>query len=402
MPSKPPPGEPAPLDGRLPDFVQPGQRPFGIYLHVPFCASRCGYCDFNTYVESELVSGSQGQYAEQAIAEIRFARQALGAEELPVATVFVGGGTPTLLAAETLNRMLAAIDAEFGLAAGAEVTVEANPDSVTPSSLADLRAGGFNRISFGMQSNVPQVLETLDRTHTPGAALEAARWAVGCGFEHVNLDVIYGTPGESDEDWRETLAAVVAAPIDHVSAYALIVEDGTKLARKVAIGQLAAPDDDVLADRYLIAEEAMLAAGLKWYEVSNWARPGGQCRHNLGYWQGHDWWGIGPGAHSHVDGVRWWNVRHPRNYAQLLASGQSPAQARECLTETERYDESVLLKMRMRGGIRLSELRSSGQKAVTRLLADGLLASVPGQPHGVELTLRGRLLADLVVRGLLV
>src|SRR4051794_7921960 len=280
MPSAPPAGDPAPADGRLPPaaLASVGERGLGLYVHVPFCAKRCGYCDFNTYTAAELgppggaPGASQETYADAAIAEIRFARRVLGEVDRPVDTVFFGGGTPTLLPADHLVRVLAAVDEVFGLAPGAEVTTEANPDSVSPPDLEVLRAGGFNRISFGMQSSVRHVLRVLDRTHDPERVPRATRWARDAGFEQVSLDLIYGTPAESLDDWRRSLESALACGPDHVSAYALIVEDGTALARRVVRGEIPAPDDDDLADKYVLADEALTAAGLSWYELSNWAR----------------------------------------------------------------------------------------------------------------------------------
>ncbi|MET7304216.1 radical SAM family heme chaperone HemW [Embleya sp. NPDC005575] len=404
MPSAPPDGLPAPEDGSLPasalaEFAG-ASRPFGFYVHVPYCASRCGYCDFNTYTATELGgSASQGSYADDAIAEIRLARRLLGEVERPVETVFFGGGTPTLLPAADLARILGAIRDEFGLAAGAEVTTEANPESVDPAYLDTLLAGGFNRLSFGMQSARRHVLQILDRRHTPGRPEQCVADARAAGFEHVNLDLIYGTPGESDDDWRASLDAVLGARPDHVSAYALIVEDGTRLAGRVRRGELPMPDDDVLADRYLMADEAFTAAGLGWYEVSNWATDdAARCRHNELYWTGADWWGAGPGAHSHVGGVRWWNVRHPAAYAQRLAAHTSPAQARELLTAEDRRVERILLELRLSDGVPCGLLTEVGRKAADRAVVDGLLEPLVG--GRAVLTLRGRLLADAVVRDL--
>ena len=398
VPSALPDGEPVPPDGALPAgaLTGLGERPFGLYLHVPFCASRCGYCDFNTYVGSELGGGAlQASYADAATAELRRVRGALGEGAPVVDTVFVGGGTPTLLPADDLVRLLRVVRDELGLAPGAEVTTEANPDSVDERSLATLREGGFTRVSFGMQSAVPSVLRVLDRTHTAGRPQAAVEEAYAAGFEQVSLDLIYGTPGESDDDWRASLEAALAAEPTHVSAYALIVEDGTRLGRQVARGLLPAPDDDVLADRYVLAEQALSALG--WYEVSNWGEP---CRHNLGYWRGGDWWGIGPGAHSHVGGVRWWNVKHPATYAQRLAAGRSPGAGREVLTAADRRVERVLLEVRMREGLPLDVLQPDGLAAAARFVAQGLLEPAEHAEGRAVLTLRGRLLADAVVREL--
>lgn len=402
MPSTLPEGEVAPRDGSLPEPAvhEAATRPFGFYLHVPFCAARCGYCDFNTYTAKELGGGgSQASYAETAVAEVRMARQVLGELDRPVDTVFFGGGTPTLLPAEDLGRMLAAVRDEFGLAPDAEVTTEANPESVDPEYLAAIRAAGFNRVSFGMQSATPHVLQILDRKHTPGRALQAVKEATAAGFEHVNLDLIYGTPGESLEDWRTSLESALSAEPDHVSAYALIVEDGTQLARRVRRGELPMPDDDDLADKYVLADDLLTGAGLDWYEVSNWARtPDARCRHNELYWRGDTWWGIGPGAHSHVGGVRWWNVKHPTAYAERLAAGDSPAYARETLDEETRRVERVLLEIRLSAGLPLDVLDEAGRAAATRAVTDGLLVE---DQDRLVLTPRGRLLADAVVRDLL-
>ncbi|MEU4114015.1 radical SAM family heme chaperone HemW [Kitasatospora sp. NPDC028055] len=407
MPSALPDGEPVPSDGSLPAHALTGlgDRPFGFYLHVPYCASRCGYCDFNTYTATELRSSgavaSQETYADNVVAEIRLARRVLGDVDLPVQTVFLGGGTPTLLPARDLVKMLAALREEFGLAPGAEVTTEANPESVDPAYLAELREGGYNRISFGMQSARPHVLRLLDRHHTPGRPEACVAEARAAGFDHVNLDLIYGTPGESDDDWRASLDAAIGAGPDHVSAYSLIVEDGTKLAARVKRGELPMIDDDVHADRYLIAEQALSAAGYSWYEVSNWATtPEGRCRHNELYWTGADWWGAGPGAHSHVGGVRWWNAKHPAAYAQALAEGRTPALGREVLSEEDRRVERILLELRLADGIPLDLLAEAGRRAAAKALADGLLAETAYEQGRAALTLQGRLLADAVVRDL--
>jgi putative oxygen-independent coproporphyrinogen III oxidase len=404
VPSTPPAGDPAPTHGRLSGAALQGlgNEPFGIYVHVPFCQVRCGYCDFNTYTAAELGNGaSRDTYAGLATAEIRFARRVLGNTALPAATVFFGGGTPTLLPAADLDGILRAIDSEFGLAPGCEVTVEANPETVDERSLADLRAAGITRISLGMQSAVPHVLTVLDRVHQPGRPAACARWARAAGFEHVSLDLIYGTPGESDADWRESLTAALAAEPDHISAYALIVEEGTRLAARVRRGEIPAPDDDAMADRYLAADDLLAASGLHWYEISNWAaEPGAQCRHNLLYWASGNWWGIGPGAHSHVGGTRWWNVRHPSAYAARVSAGDSPAQAREILTERDRQLERILLLTRLAEGCPVTELDPAGRTAARVAVADGLADPVAHAAGRVVLTRQGRLLADTVVRAL--
>jgi putative oxygen-independent coproporphyrinogen III oxidase len=402
MAAKLPDGDPVPPTGELPDSARTavGQRGFGVYVHVPFCASRCGYCDFNTYTAAEGVTPAG--YLDTVLAELALARRVLDPAPRRVDTVFVGGGTPTLLDPDELSRVLAAIDAAWGLAPGAEVTTEANPESVDPGSLRRLRAAGYTRISLGMQSTAPHVLALLDRRHTPGRAARAAAEARDAGFEHVNLDLIYATPGETAADFAGSLAAAVGAGVDHISAYALIVEEGTRLAGRIRRGELPYPDDDVAADRYLAADHVLTDAGLSWYEVSNWASGvPARCRHNLLYWTGGDWWGLGPGAHSHVGGVRWWNVKHPAAYAQRLAGGVSPGQGREVLTAAQRHTEDVLLRLRLVDGLPLAALDAAGRAGARRALEDGLLEVRRHAEGWAVLTLRGRLLADAVVRDLL-
>jgi oxygen-independent coproporphyrinogen-3 oxidase len=388
----------------LPDSAldELGTRPFGIYVHVPFCTVRCGYCDFNTYTAEELgdaPGASRTTYAEAAIAEIRLARRVLGDRDLPVDTVFFGGGTPTLLGSGDLASVLAAIAAEFGLAPDVEVTTEANPDSVAAWDLEALREAGFTRMSFGMQSAVDHVLATLDRTHDPLRVPAVVEWSRQAGFEQVSLDLIYGTPGESKADWELSLEDALACRPDHVSAYSLIVEPGTALARRISRGELPMTDDDDLADKYLLADQRLESAGFMWYEVSNWARhPDARCRHNELYWTGGHWWGVGPGAHSHIGGVRWWNVKHPAAYAGRLAEGVSPAAAREILDDETRRLERVLLEIRLREGLPAPTLDQHGLAAVPDLVARGLLEAVAER---LILTRDGRLLADAVVRELL-
>jgi putative oxygen-independent coproporphyrinogen III oxidase len=381
-------------------------RPFGIYVHVPFCATRCGYCDFNTYTPAELGSDgfagpATGATTDGWLAALRIeldhAATALG-EPRVVDTIFVGGGTPSLLGATGLAAVLAAIRAHFSVADDAEVTTEANPESTSAPMFADLRAAGYTRISLGMQSVAPHVLATLDRVHSPGRPLAAAAEARAEGFDHVNLDLIYGTPGESDDDLRRSVDAVIEAGVDHVSAYALVVEDGTALARRVRRGELPAPDNDVLGRRYELLDAHLSAAGLDWYEVSNWSKPGGACRHNLGYWAGGEWWGAGPGAHGYVGSTRWWNVKHPNAYAQALAAGLLPIGDYEVLDEVASHTEQVMLLLRLQSGLPLTLLSAGEAERADVAVADGLLVR---QPDRLVLTDRGRLLADAIVRDLL-
>ncbi len=406
MPGALPLGDPAPADGVLPGTAAVGavDRDFGVYLHVPFCRVRCGYCDFNTYTATELRGVSQSEYAGHAAREVAFGAEALERSGVPareVSTVFFGGGTPTLLPPDDLGAMLAAVRGAWGIADGAEVTTEANPDSVDADDLRRLADAGFTRVSFGMQSAVPSVLATLERTHDPARIPLVVRWAREAGLQ-VSLDLIYGTPGETLDDWSRSLDAALACEPDHVSAYALIVEPGTKLARQIRSGAVQEPDDDLEADMYELADARLAAAGYGWYEVSNWATDDAhRSRHNLAYWLGHDWWGVGPGAHSHVGGVRWWNVKHPAAYAQRVLAGESPAAGRETLdVETQRV-ERVLLLTRIREGVTVDELEAPGRRAVAGLIADGLVDAKAALAGSVVLTLRGRLLADAVVRRLL-
>ena len=404
MPSALPIADPAPADGLISPAPDAGDVPFGVYVHVPFCRVRCGYCDFNTYTASELRGVRRDDYAGHAVREIEWAASVLdasGVPRRPVSTVFFGGGTPTMLPASDLAMVLRAIDDTWGILPGAEVTTEANPDSVDAASLETLRAGGFTRISYGMQSAVPHVLATLDRTHDPERVPVVVDLAKQQGLD-VSLDLIYSTPGESLADWRTSLDAALACEPDHVSAYSLIVEDGTAMGRMVARGELPAPDDDLAADMYELADRVLGDAGYSWYEVSNWSRGSARAsRHNLSYWKGHDWWGVGPGAHSAVAGTRWWNVKHPAAYANRVLSGASPAAGRETLDDETRYVERVLLAARVRGELATAELRQEARGRVAGLIARGLVDGSAAVRGRVELTLQGRLLADAVVRELL-
>ncbi|WP_179873646.1 radical SAM family heme chaperone HemW [Microcella indica] len=406
MPSALPIADPAPEDGMLPPTVAEGaeQRDLGVYLHVPYCRVRCGYCDFNTYTADEVRGVKRSDFADQAIAELDLAARVLDAAGLsprPASTVFLGGGTPTILPPADLARMIGAVRDRFGLAPDAEVTTESNPDSIDAAGLAALAEAGVTRVSFGMQSAVPHVLRTLERTHDPENVARRVAEARAAGLA-VSLDLIYGTPGESPADWEASLAAALAERPDHVSAYALIVEEGTKLARQIARGEVAPVDDDLHAAAYEAADARLTAAGYHWYEVSNWAAsPEQRSRHNRAYWTGQDWWGVGPGAHSHVGGVRWWNVKHPHAYAQRVGAGVSPATGRETLDAETRRVERVLLETRLREGLDRELLTPSGRHAVAGLLADELIEPAAAFAGRVVLTLRGRLLADAVVRRLL-
>ncbi|KAA9135779.1 radical SAM family heme chaperone HemW [Microbacterium caowuchunii] len=400
-PSALPDGDPAPADGSLPLGVTPdADVDFGVYLHIPFCRVRCGYCDFNTYTAEELRGERREDYPDAVAREIALAARVLGGTPRPARTVFFGGGTPTLLPAAALTRMLGDVREAFGIAEGAEVTVEANPDTVTVESLRQLAAAGVTRVSIGMQSAVPHVLAALDRTHDPANVRSAVAAAREAGLD-VSLDLIYGAPGESLADWRTSVETALALEPDHLSAYALIIEDGTKLARRIRSGEVPAPDDDLQADMYELVDDLASAAGFDWYEVSNWARgESHRSHHNLAYWRGTDWWGFGPGAHSHVSGVRWWNVKHPAAYAQRLAQGISPAAGREIPDADATTLERVLLQSRIREGLPVDLVPASRRPQVAGLIADGLVEGTDAVRGRVVLTRRGRLLADAVVRAL--
>jgi oxygen-independent coproporphyrinogen-3 oxidase len=404
-----PDGELAPLNGVLPASaaVDSLLRTFHAYLHIPFCKVRCGYCDFNTYTSSELRGVTQNSFLDNLLAEIRFSRGVLS--NLSIAnrefsTVFFGGGTPTQLEAAQLAQTLRALAAEFGVASGAEVTTEANPDTVDERYLATLAEAGFTRVSIGMQSAVNSVLKTLDRTHNPDNVAKAVSAAKAAGLQ-VSLDLIYGTPRETLVDWRESLETAIALEPDHISAYSLIVEDGTKLARQIRSGELEQPSDDDHADKYELADSLLSSAGFEWYEVSNWSTDKSfRSAHNLAYWQSNDWWGFGPGAHSHVGGTRWWNVKHPAAYAERIANGQSPALAREVLDDATRATERVLLELRVRQGLPIDYLKTLNPdvaKPISQFIAEGMVDAANALAGQLSLTLKGRLLADSIVRQLL-
>ena len=367
---------------------------FGVYVHVPFCASRCGYCDFNTYTATELGGGgSISEFRDVLALEFDVAAPTLAG--VRVDTVFFGGGTPTMLSAEQLAGILDDLRTRCELADDAEITTECNPDSVDEPYLRTLRAAGFTRISIGMQSSAPSVLATLERTHTPGRAIETAKLARDVGFEHVSLDLIYGTPGESNEALRQSVDDALSADPDHLSAYSLIIEPGTRMGAKRDRGELSATDDDVLAEKYLLVDEALTQAGYAWYEVSNWARPGGECRHNLGYWRSDPWWGFGPGAHSFIGVERWWNLKHPRAYAAALREGGEVRAGRESLTAHELAMERVMLELRLATGVQTTILDA---QAVADHVVRGNLTYVDDR---AVLTQSGRLLADAIVRDVL-
>ena len=412
-------GAPAPRDGRIPASCAHAcqNRDFSLYVHIPFCSVRCGYCDFNTYATEDFGDGiGLGTYADDAVAEIFFAARTLeasGVVKRPLHTVFFGGGTPTKLPEYDLVIILRTEIDIFGIEDGAEVTTEANPDSVTYEDLQTLKDGGFTRVSFGMQSVVPEVLKVLDRTHTPENVPKVVAWARDIGLQ-VSIDLIYGSPSETLEQWEQSVQAAISYQPDHISAYSLIVEDGTKLAAQIRRGEYTMPDDDLMADMYLRAEDLLMQAGYRWYEVSNYSRSEHtRSDHNMAYWRNQDWWGIGPGAHSHINGTRWWNIKHPVPYAHRVRAGQSPAAAREILDSDSRSFETIMLLIRVREGLPMHELLAVHSAAdlgssLRWLLSQGLIESdvftdtgMPNPDASVKLTLQGRLLGDAVTRELL-
>jgi oxygen-independent coproporphyrinogen-3 oxidase len=376
-------------------------RTLGAYVHVPFCATRCGYCDFNTYTAQELqrdgTTVSTATYVDRVISEVTRQRTALGNNSQPLTSVFFGGGTPTLLGSTELVRALTSLKKEFGLLANAEITTEVNPDSVNAHDLEILREGGFTRVSFGHQSSAPKVLQLLERTHTPGRTWEAVNWANEAGFEHISVDLIYGSPNETQAELELTLSEVIAADIDHVSAYSLIVEPGTKLAAQVARGEVNAPSDDVAASRYELIDQQLSSAGFEWYEVSNWAKPGGECKHNLNYWHNQDWIGIGPGAHAHINGLRTWMIKHPAAWAAQVDQNKEPVDGSEVLSAKEIANENIMLGLRLRDGIELATLSPAGIEQANEAVTQGLLYSDLFTLGRVVLTPKGRLLADGLV-----
>ncbi|MFM5903512.1 MAG: radical SAM family heme chaperone HemW [Microbacteriaceae bacterium] len=404
-----PTGEPAPPNGELPaQVIESAElRTFHAYVHVPFCKVRCGYCDFNTYTSSELNGFRHSDFVSNLSAEIVLSARVISDADLPsrdLASVFFGGGTPTLLPARDLVDSLSILRETFGIASGAEITTEANPDTVTVEYLSELLAGGFNRVSFGMQSAVPEVLQTLERTHDPVNVELGVRAAKSIGLQ-TSVDLIYGAPGETLEQWQVSVEAALAMDPDHISAYALIVEDGTKLARDIRSGALPAPDEDLQADKYEYLDERLAQAGYEWYELSNWSKgESSRSTHNRAYWLGNDWWGYGAGAHSHIGGVRWWNAKHPTAYSQRLSEGVSPAIGREILDDENRIIERVMLESRLREGVPIEVIKKANPDAagsIAQLVAEQLIDGRQAIIGTLALTRRGRLLADAVLRRIL-
>jgi oxygen-independent coproporphyrinogen-3 oxidase len=367
------------------------------YVHIPYCVRRCGYCDFNTYTPSELQDGAtleivSGDYIDAVLKELA----AAPLDEVP--TIFFGGGTPSLLPPKDLGRVITAIKERNGVTEDCEITLEANPDSVTQEKLEQLIAAGFNRISFGMQSSNPEVLKVLDRTHNPENVRKAVDMARAAGFSSVSVDLIYGSPGESLADWAATIKEALSLDIDHISAYALIVEEGTKLAAQIKRGEYTMPDDDLMADMYLLIDQQCLQKGLKWYELSNWSRAGHQCRHNIAYWKSDNWWGLGPGAHSHIDSKRFWNVKHPNAYKEKVFAGDSPIKDFELLTDDQRKSEYIMLALRMPEGVKKAALTVAQYERTMEYIKSG---HVIEKHDSLALTPKGRLIADRLTHEML-
>lgn len=377
-------------------------RRLSFYIHIPYCVKRCGYCDFNTYTPAELqgpdLESVSKNYISAVLKEIELAQETVGAAEVP--SIFFGGGTPSLMPAAELARVIQEIRDRFELSPDIEITIEVNPDSVSLDFLEKMRQAGANRISMGMQSAVPHVLKVLDRTHNPENVSTAVEKARQVGFEHVSVDLIYGAPGESISDWQQSVTSALQLPIDHISAYALIIEKGTKLAAQISRGEVQMPPDEETAEKYLIADSAFEAAGFNWYELSNWSKPGGQCRHNIAYWNGSMWWGVGPGAHSYFDNRRWWNVKHPATYQQKINAGESPVQSEEILSEENLADEYLMLQIRRREGIPHRNLKDSQVSRAAEYVDSGHLDQAEWTAQKLVLTQQGRLIADRIVRDL--
>ena len=375
------------------------------YIHTPYCVKRCGYCDFNTYTPAELqltegLTQISNSYIDLLVKEIEFARNQVG-ESAIVPSIFFGGGTPSLMEASDIKRVITAISKQFKLDPIAEVTLETNPDTVTKEKLKQFYDAGVNRISFGMQSSVPHVLKTLDRTHNPENLPQVTKWATEVGFKEISVDLIYGTPGESKQDWQQSIDSALALPISHISAYALIVEEGTKLAAQIKRGEIAKPDDDLTAEKYIMADKAFTTAGFNWYELSNWAKPNSQSKHNLAYWLGHNWWGAGPGAHSHINGKRFWNVKHPNLYKQKIQANETVILDSEVLKGSQIESERLMLSIRLPQGLEKNTLNNQQILELTDYVNSGHLDQENWNLGRATLTLDGRLIADRIVREIL-
>ena len=375
------------------------------YIHIPYCIKRCGYCDFNTYTPSELqittgLKNITNSYTTLLITEIKSARKQVG-ERAVVPSIFFGGGTPSLMEAEDIKSIISTIGSEFDLAGDIEITLESNPDTVDKDKLEKFYQAGINRISFGMQSAVPHVLATLDRTHNPDNLYQVTKWASEVGFKEISVDLIYGTPGESKSDWQKSIDAALSLPITHISAYALIIEEGTKLAAQIKRGEVDQVDDDLTAEKYLMADNAFTKFGFNWYELSNWSKVNSESKHNLAYWLGKNWWGVGPGAHSHLNGKRFWNVKHPNLYKQKIDANESPVADSEDLKELQIESERLMLSIRLPSGVEKNTLNEQQILDLSGYVESGHLDKGDWDNGRATLTLDGRLIADRIVREIL-
>ena len=375
------------------------------YIHIPYCIKRCGYCDFNTYTPSELqittgLKNITNSYTTLLITEIKSARKQVG-ERAVVPSIFFGGGTPSLMEAEDIKSIISTIGSEFDLAGDIEITLESNPDTVDKDKLEKFYQAGINRISFGMQSAVPHVLATLDRTHNPDNLYQVTKWASEVGFKEISVDLIYGTPGESKSDWQKSIDAALSLPITHISAYALIIEEGTKLAAQIKRGEVDQVDDDLTAEKYLMADNAFTKFGFNWYELSNWSKVNSESKHNLAYWLGKNWWGAGPGAHSHLNGKRFWNVKHPNLYKQKIDANESPVADSEDLKELQIESERLMLSIRLPSGVEKNTLNEQQISDLSGYVESGHLDKGDWDNGRATLTLNGRLIADRIVREIL-
>ena len=375
------------------------------YIHIPYCVKRCGYCDFNTYTPAELKISTgleqiSNSYIDLLLQEIDSVREQI-VGEIKVPSIFFGGGTPSLMQPNDIGRVISKIKNEFDLPLNSEITLECNPDTVTKDSLENFKKVGINRVSFGMQSAVPHVLATLDRTHKPENLAQAITWANEVGISEISVDLIYGTPGESITDWQTSIDSALALPITHISAYALIVEEGTKLAAQIKRGEVPEVDDDLVADKYLIADKAFKEAGFEWYELSNWSKPGSESKHNMAYWNGDNWWGAGPGAHSHLDGKRFWNVKHPNLYKERIQNKQSAVADSEVLKKDQIESERLMLLLRLPSGIEKQTLNQIQLSELSEFVESGHLDRANWNQGRASLTLNGRLIADRILRKIL-
>ena len=375
------------------------------YIHIPYCIKRCGYCDFNTYTPAELKISTgleqiSNSYIDLLLQEIDSVREQI-VGEIKVPSIFFGGGTPSLMQPNDIGRVISKIKNEFDLPLNSEITLECNPDTVTKDSLENFKKVGINRVSFGMQSAVPHVLATLDRTHKPENLAQATTWANEVGISEISVDLIYGTPGESITDWQTSIDSALALPITHISAYALIIEEGTKLAAQIKRGEVPEVDDDLVADKYLIADKAFKEAGFEWYELSNWSKPGSESKHNMAYWNGDNWWGAGPGAHSHLNGKRFWNVKHPNLYKERIQNKQSAVADSEVLKKDQIESERLMLLLRLPSGIEKQTLNQIQLSELSEFVESGHLDRANWNQGRASLTLNGRLIADRILRKIL-